>query len=142
VARLNVWVYLVLFVAVLTADQLSKRWAIRALPTVRQDAAEPRFGWTRTPSLALERLGRRPAALAWLLAGACGAAICLATPAGSTAALGATAAWAAAGSNLGEWWRRGSVIDWVRLWPRSHTNLADLVLIAGTTQLLVIAVTA
>jgi lipoprotein signal peptidase len=142
VARLSIWIYLVLFVAVITADQLSKQWAIRALPTAGHDVAEPRFGWTQTPSPPLERLGGRLAAFVWLIAGAGGAALCVTAPEGAAAGLGGIAAWAAAASNLGEWWRRGCVVDWMRLWPRSHTNLADLVLIAGTTQLLVIAVTA
>ena len=51
--------------------------------------------------------------------------------------LGGIAAWAAAASNLAEWWRHGAVVDWMPLWPRSVTNIADVVLILGSAQLAV-----
>jgi lipoprotein signal peptidase len=129
------WNYLAVFVAVITADQLSKCWAIRVLPAVGGGWVAPGLAWTRTPSRAFERLGGRGATLVWLLAGAGGAGLCLEAPRGGIAALGGVAAWAAAASNLGEWWRRGAVVDWLRLWPRSLTNLADAVLILGSAQL-------
>jgi lipoprotein signal peptidase len=129
-------VYLAVFLAVIGTDQLSKRWAVRALPAVGPGMAAPSFGWTLTESPAFERLGGGRAALVWLLAGACGAALCLSAPGGAVAALGGVAAWAAAASNLTEWLRRGAVVDWLRLWPRSMTNFADAVLIVGTAQLL------
>jgi lipoprotein signal peptidase len=116
------WVYLVLFVSVIAADQLSKQWAIRSLSAL-----------TRSPPLV--GLGGVPAIAVWLLAGAAGAWLCTTTPGGGIAALGGVAAWAAAGSNLGEWLVRGRVIDWLRLWPRSLTNLADAALIVGAAQL-------
>jgi lipoprotein signal peptidase len=128
-------IYLTVFVAVIAADQLSKRWAVRALPAVPAGAAVPGLGLARSRSPALDRLGGRGAALIWLLAGACGAALCLKAPGGGVAALGGVVAWAAAASNLGEWARGGGVVDWVRLWPRSLTNLADAALIVGSAQL-------
>jgi lipoprotein signal peptidase len=131
------WTYLAVFAAVIAADQLSKRWAIGLLPAAEPGWAAPGLAWSRTPSPAFERLGGRGAGLVWLLAGTGGAALCLAVPQGAVAALGGVAAWAAAGSNLAEWWRRGAVVDWVRLWPNSLTNLADAVLLAGTAQLIV-----
>jgi len=130
------WVYLTTFVVVIGADQLSKRWAIRELPAVRCAGAGVGVGWTLTRSPAFESLGGLGATLLWLLAGAAGAAICLVAPGGAGAAVGGIAAWGAAASNLGECWRRGGVVDWVRLWPRSLTNLADAVLIVGTAQLI------
>jgi lipoprotein signal peptidase len=131
------WTYLAVFAAVIAADQLSKRWAIRLLPAAERGWAAPGLAWSRTPSPAFELLGGRGAGLVWLLAGTGGAALCLAVPQGAVAALGGVAAWAAAGSNLAEWWRRGAVVDWVQLWPNSLTNVADAVLILGTAQLIV-----
>jgi lipoprotein signal peptidase len=128
-------VYLVLFVSVITADQLSKQWAIRALPAIRPGQSDSGSGWTRAPSRPLEELGGVGATVAWLIAGAGGAALCLAIPGGAYAALGGVAAWAAAASNLGEWLLRGNVVDWLPLWPRSLTNLADAALILGAAQL-------
>jgi lipoprotein signal peptidase len=107
---------------VIAADQLSKQWAIRSLSAL-----------TRSPPLVA--LGGGPAIGVWMLTGAAGAWLCVTTPGGGTAALGAVAAWAAAASNLGEWLVRGRVIDWLRLWPRSLTNLADAALIVGAAQL-------
>jgi lipoprotein signal peptidase len=129
------WVYLMVFVVVIGADQLSKQWAIRRLSAVGVAGARLGFGWILTRSPAFEWLGGTGAALLWLIAGAAGAALCLVAPGGAVAAIGGIAAWGAAASNLGEWWRRGTVVDWVRLWPRSLTNLADAVLIVGTAQL-------
>jgi len=131
------WVYVFIFLVVIGADQLSKRWAMRRLSTVAFAGAEFGFGWTLTRSPALEWLGGTGAVVLWLLAGAAGAALCLLAPGGAVAAIGGIAAWGAAASNLGEWWRRGTVVDWVRLWPRSLTNVADVVLIVGTAQLFV-----
>lgn len=126
--------YLGVFAAVVIVDQLSKRWAMRALPDVDGPGATARVTWTRSTSRSLERLGHRGAILLWLLSGAGGAALCLGARGGAVAALGGVAAWAAAASNLGEWRRRGVVVDWLRLWPRSSTNLADAVLILGSAQ--------
>jgi len=134
------WVYVAVFVVVIGVDQLSKRLAIRRLSAV--GFGDPGLDWTLTRSPAFERLGGTGAALLWLLAGAAGIALCLEAPRGSVAAIGGVAAWGAAASNLGEWWRRGVVVDWVRLWPRSLTNLADVVLIVGTAQLLLWVVAA
>jgi lipoprotein signal peptidase len=128
--------YLGVFGGIIAADQLSKRWAMRALPVADVGAAA-RITWTRTTCRALERLGRPAAALLWLLVGGGGVALCLGAGEGGLAALGGIAAWAAAASNLGEWWRHGAVVDWMPLWPRSVTNIADVVLILGSAQLAV-----
>ena len=128
--------YLGVFGGIIAVDQLSKRWAMHALPVANVGAAAG-MTWTLTTSRALERLGRPAAALLWLLVGAGGAALCLGSGEGGLAALGGIAAWAAAASNLGEWWRRGAVVDWLPLWPRSVTNVADAVLILGSAQLAV-----
>jgi lipoprotein signal peptidase len=124
--------YFALFATVVVVDQLSKQWAIRSLPFA--GAVDPTVGsaWTRSAPRSLKLLGVRRAVLLWLSCGAAGAALCLAAGAGHAAALGGIAAWAAAASNLGEWRRDGGVVDWLRLWPRSTTNVADAVLIAGS----------
>lgn len=129
------WIYLTIFVVVIGADQLSKQWAIRKLPAVGFADAGLGVDSTLTRSPAFESLGGIGAALLWLLAGGAGTALCLVSPGGAGAAVGGIAAWGAAASNLGECWSRGGVVDWVRLWPRSLTNLADAVLIVGTAQL-------
>src|SRR5262245_30408472 len=95
------WIYLVLFAAVILADQLSKRWALQALHPVEPSDGRA-LGWARTSSPPLERIGRGRACAIWLLAGAAGAVLCATTPGGAIAALGGVTAWAAAGSNLGE----------------------------------------
>lgn len=128
-------IYLVVFAVVLVADQLSKRWAVRALPVA--DSAGQRLAWTLTRCRSFERLGGRRVALIWAVAGTGGAALCLAASPRGVAAIGGVAAWAAAASNMVEWWQRGAVVDWIRLWPRSLTNLADAVLIVGTALLIV-----
>jgi lipoprotein signal peptidase len=129
--------YFGVFAGVIALDQLSKRWAMRALPVADAAGAASSVGWTRTTSRAFDRLGRGGAALLWLLVGAGGAALCIGSGAGMVAALSGIAAWAAAASNLGEWWRRGAVVDWLQLWPRSVSNFADAVLILGSVQLAV-----
>jgi lipoprotein signal peptidase len=126
------WVYLVLFVSVIAADQLSKGWATRVMPGA--DAAAPAIGRALTWSRA-EGLGAGVAIVVWLLAGVAGAWLCATTTGGAGAALGGIAAWAAAASNLGEWLLRGQVVDWLRLWPGSSTNLADVALLVGAAQL-------
>lgn len=131
------WIYVAVFMSVVTTDQISKRWAMRALPIAALSGAAPGFAWSLTRSRSFERLGTTRAVLVWVLAGACGASLCLAVPGGGGAALGGVAAWAAAASNLIEWSRHGVVVDWLRLWPRSLTNLADAVLILGSVQLLI-----
>ena len=131
------WTYFAVFVAVVLADQLSKRWAVRELPALGAAGPGGGLAWTLSPCEPFRRLGAAGAASAWLLAGAAGSALCLTVPGGEVAALGGVAAWAAGASNLGEWWRRGAVVDWLRLWPRTQVNLADAALILGSSQLLV-----
>jgi lipoprotein signal peptidase len=133
----SIWLYGGLFVAVVALDQLSKRWAVRTLPIADGPVPWTGLAWTRTTSPALERLGHRGAISLWLLVGAAGGALCLASGGGGVGALGGVAAWAAGASNIGDWWRRGAVVDWVRLWPRSLANIADAVLILGSAQLVV-----
>jgi hypothetical protein len=116
------------FAAVVAVDRLTKDWALRSLP-----AGYPGMGkasWSRSAP-PLGALGPRGAITAWLGVGALGAVAWADLGGGLAAALGGVAAWAAAASNLDEWRRRGAVVDWVRLWPRSTTNLADATLIAG-----------
>jgi lipoprotein signal peptidase len=129
--------YLGVFAGVIAIDQLSKHCAMRALPVADGAGAAAGAAWTDTTAVTFERLGRPAAAILWLLVGAGGAALCLGSAGGAVAALGGTAAWAGAASNLGEWWRRGAVVDWLHLWPRSVTNVADAVLILGSAQLAV-----
>jgi lipoprotein signal peptidase len=128
------WVYFVLFVSVIAADQLSKGWATRV--TAAAEAATPAIGRALTRSR-LEGLGVGIAIVVWLVVGGAGAWLCATTSGGASAALGGIAAWAAAASNLGEWLVRGQVVDWLRVWPRSSTNFADVVLIAGAAQLMI-----
>lgn len=131
-AGLSAAAYVALFASVVVVDQLSKRWAIRSLPFA--GAADPTAGpaWTRSAPSAFSLLGARLAVLLWLACGAAGGTLCLVAGGGRPAAFGGIAAWAAAASNLGEWRRDGAVVDWLRLWPRSTTNIADAVLVAGS----------
>jgi hypothetical protein len=132
---MSLGVYLGVFAGVIAVDQLSKRWAVRALPSGDLVGSKVVSAWTRTTPPAFERLGRWGALMLWLLAGAAGAALCLEASRGAAAAVGGIAAWAAAASNIGESWTRGGAVDWLRLWPRSVSNVADAVLILGSAQL-------
>jgi lipoprotein signal peptidase len=132
---MSLGLYLALFAGVIAVDQLSKNWAVRALPVAGAPGGGGTAALMRTRAGSYERLGRRGAVAIWLLAGGAGAALCLSADGGAAAAIGGVAAWAGAASNLGEWWRHGGVVDWVRLWPRSLTNIADVALILGSAQL-------
>ncbi len=91
--------YLAVFATVVATDQFSKRWAIRMLLAASGPVdASGGFTWTLTRCRSFERLGSHRAALIWVVVGAAGGALCLATPGGDVAALGGVAAWAAAAS--------------------------------------------
>ena len=91
--------------------------------------------WNSAPPLA--RLGPGEAVVVWM---AVGIGIALLVHSHSSvpvwAGVGGIVAWGAALSNLSDFLRRGAVLDFMLVWPRTRGNLADLGLVAGLAVLL------
>jgi lipoprotein signal peptidase len=120
---------------VIMVDQGAKALASTALPPVSGRAARPRLAWRLNRECTLARIGGPLALALWFVAGVGLAVVAPELPAWAT--IGGAAAWGGALSNAIDVLRRGAVVDFVMLWPRTRGNFADLALVLGAGTLFV-----
>lgn len=113
-----------------SADQLAKWLA-------RRTRAAAAHGWRLDPAPRFAALGCNRLIVLWLALLPVVGVVAIAARPPEWAGLAGVSAWAAAGSNLFDFVRLGGVIDHLKVLPDTLGNLADVVLVLGTSVLLV-----